>query len=77
MAIGGNLPLLESKINYKFNDIKLLEIALTHTSFVNEKRNQGISVDSNERLEFLGDSVLELVISEYLFDNYKKHTVNN
>jgi len=74
MAIGGNLSFLEEKIGYKFNDIKLLEIAMTHSSYANEKKNQGITIDSNERMEFLGDAVLEIVISEYLFDNYQKYS---
>ena len=74
MAIGGNLALLEKKIDYEFNDVKLLEVALTHSSYSNEKKNQGIFVDSNERLEFLGDAVLEIVISEYLFSFYKNYS---
>lgn len=52
---------LENKIGYKFKDRSLLDKALTHSSFVNGKQN------SNERLEFLGDSVLSLVVSKYLF----------
>lgn len=53
----------EEAIGYKFNNIALLEEALTHSSFVNGKHN------SNERLEFLGDSVLSVVVSKYLFLN--------
>lgn len=55
---------LEEKIGYHFKDKELLKLALTHSS------KKGIRVN-NERLEFLGDAVLELVISEYLFANKK------
>lgn len=57
---------LEKTIKYVFKDKALLVRALTHSSYANEKK----SGQSNERLEFLGDAVLELVISEYLFDKY-------
>lgn len=56
-------------INYKFNDIKLLRQALTHSSFANEKRLDKFA--NNERLEFLGDAVLELIISDLLFNENK------
>jgi len=55
---------LEEKIGYTFSDKKLLETALTHSSYANERRS-GIS--SNERLEFLGDSVLGVTVAEYLY----------
>ncbi len=60
----------EEIIGYKFNDRMLLKTALTHSSFANENRNKKIQY--NERLEFLGDSVLSLIVSNYLFENYKK-----
>lgn len=53
--------------NLRFNDIKLLNLAFTHTSYANEARG---GMDNNERLEFLGDAVLDMVTAEYLFDNY-------
>lgn len=56
---------LERKIGYQFQSGKLLLHALTHSSYVNEKRLK--KPDCNERLEFLGDAVLELVSSEYLY----------
>ncbi|HJH62105.1 MAG TPA: ribonuclease III [Firmicutes bacterium] len=56
---------LENKLGYRFRDAGLLEHALTHSSYANEHRAAGIT--SNERLEFLGDSVLGLVVAEYLF----------
>lgn len=55
---------LLEKINYKFNDQSLLETALTHSSFVNE---QEYELSSNERLEFLGDAVLGMIMAEYFF----------
>ena len=60
----------EEIIGYKFSNVKLLKTALTHSSFANENRNKNI--EFNERLEFLGDSVLGLIVSNYLFENYKK-----
>lgn len=55
-------------INVSFCDLNLLHQALTHTSFANESKNQGII--HNERLEFLGDAVLDLIISEHLFKRF-------
>lgn len=55
---------LQNTINYHFNNEKLLKEALTHSSFTNGK-----SHNCNERLEFLGDSVLSVVVSEHLFKN--------
>ena len=55
---------LEEKIGYTFRNEQLLQTALTHTSFANEDRHRS---EHNERLEFLGDSVLSVVVSEYLF----------
>ena len=60
---------LESVIGYEFDNKKLLVNALTHTSYANEHKNR--KVKDNERLEFLGDAVLELVSSEFLFLNYE------
>ena len=59
---------LEEKLGYTFQDKRLLENALTHSSYANEHRGAGIC--SNERLEFLGDAVLEVVSSEFLFLNH-------
>ena len=55
---------LEDKLGYHFKDKTLLDIALTHTSYANESRTP---VQHNERLEFLGDSVLSVVAADYLF----------
>ncbi len=57
----------EQQINYKFKNIELLKNAFTHTSYANEKK-----IKSNEKLEFLGDSILEFVVSNYLYRNYEK-----
>jgi ribonuclease-3 len=56
------------RINYTFNDPGLLDLALTHSSYANENRLPGLM--SNERLEFLGDAVLDAVISEKIFVSY-------
>lgn len=58
----------EEKINYRFNDIGLLSKALTHSSYANEHKKSHIVY--NERLEFLGDSVLSLVVSDYIYKKY-------
>lgn len=59
---------LEKKIDFVFKDKDLLLQALTHRSYLNE--NPDWRLDHNERLEFLGDAVLELVVTEYLYKNY-------
>jgi ribonuclease-3 len=56
------------KMNIKFNDISLLKKACTHRSYLNE--NKGAGLEHNERLEFLGDAVLELVITSFLFRKF-------
>lgn len=65
-----DLKVLENSLGYKFQKISYLKNALTHTSYINEHKNA--RARSNERMEFLGDSVLSLAISEYLYANYKK-----
>ena len=59
---------LEQKLQYTFRDKTLLENALRHSSFANESRDR--SVTSNERLEFLGDSVLGFVTAKYLYKHF-------
>jgi len=59
---------LEKKINIRFKDKRLLTNAFVHRSYLNE--HKGFPIPSNERLEFLGDSVLSLITSVYLFKNY-------
>ncbi len=63
-----DLNQLEEEINIKFNDRNLLQSALTHRSYLNENRSWPLP--HNERLEFLGDAVLELITTEYLYRNF-------
>ena len=58
---------LEEKLGYEFQDRRLLENALTHSSCANESRGR---LSSNERLEFLGDSILGMVVAEHLYRNH-------
>ena len=62
-----NFEKLEKSIGYTFKDKNLLKKALTHTSFAYENK-----LESNEKLEFLGDSILEYISSKYIYNNYKK-----
>lgn len=61
---------IEKNIQYVFKDKALLRQALSHSSFINEMKRKGM--ESYERLEFLGDAVLELVTSQFLFEEYKE-----
>ena len=61
-----DLTEFENNIGYNFKDKHLLKTALTHTSYAHDNK-----VESNEKLEYLGDAILEFVISKYLFENYK------
>ena len=67
-----NLKALEDKLGYSFKNIDLLELAVTHSSY-----NDNSDSVNNERLEFLGDAVLELSISEFLFKNNKNMSEGN
>ena len=60
---------LEKRIHYHFQNVDLIDEALSHSSYANEKKK---GRNSNERLEFLGDSVLSVVVSQYLFEHYKE-----
>ena len=59
---------LEEAIGYRFRNISLLQNAVTHSSYANERWHNGLL--SNERLEFLGDSVLGMLVAEYLYRNF-------
>lgn len=61
------ISLLEKSIGYTFKDKGLIKVALTHSSYSNELRAKKINISCNERLEFLGDSVLSIIVSEHLF----------
>lgn len=65
-----NLEQFENIIKYQFKDISLLKKAFTHSSYANERHIE--KFDNNERLEFLGDAVLELVISDYIYGMYPR-----
>ncbi len=67
-----DLKKFQAEIGYEFKDEQLLKQALTHSSYANEKHLKKLS--DNERLEFLGDAVLEVVSSEFLFHAYPKLT---
>jgi ribonuclease-3 len=59
---------LEKRLNLKFKNKDLLVQAFCHRSYLNE--NPKFHLDNNERLEFLGDAVLELIVTEYLYEKY-------
>lgn len=61
---------LERKLGYAFKDPSLLKSALYHSSYANELKSKGVTVQCNERLEFFGDSVLSLIVSDYLYFRY-------
>src|SRR5947209_5722482 len=63
-----NFSQFEKKTGLVFKNKELLKQAFTHRSYINENRN--LDVDHNERLEFLGDAVLELVVTDYLYHKY-------
>lgn len=64
-----NLAQLEEKLEVKFKDTDILKNALVHRSYLNEHKD--FPIDQNERLEFLGDAVLELSVTDYLYHNYQ------
>lgn len=63
-----NLEEFEKRIGYSFSDKKILVLALTHSSYANE--NKKGTHENNERLEFLGDAVLDMVVSEYMYRSF-------
>jgi ribonuclease III len=66
--LDANIKSIEETIDYCFKDKKNIFLALTHSSFANENKNERLS--SNERLEFLGDAVLNIIISEYIYNRF-------
>jgi len=68
MNVNNNIEEFAKKINIKFKNEKLMRQVFVHRSYLNE--NIGFDLDHNERLEFLGDAVLELVVTEYLFKKF-------
>ncbi|OQA04665.1 MAG: Ribonuclease 3 [bacterium ADurb.Bin400] len=65
-----NIAEFEERIGIRFKDRALLERVFIHRSYLNE--HKGLDLEHNERLEFLGDAVLELAVTKYLYDNYDK-----
>ena len=70
LPIGPYVAFAKEKLGFEYNDIQLLITALTHRSYVNEHK-KSVS-EHNERLEFLGDAVLELVVTDYLYRNFSE-----
>lgn len=68
MSFKMDLEKIEEKLGVKFKDRQLLQTAFVHRSYLNER--PGFKLPSNERLEFLGDAVLQLTVSEYLYQNF-------
>lgn len=66
MAIGKNIGDLTQYTGYRFRDLSLLQVALTHSSFTNECRKDA-ATPCNERMEFLGDAVLQIIVSDHLY----------
>lgn len=62
---------LEENLGYKFKNIELLKIAVTHSSYANENKMK--ITENNERLEFLGDAILNLIVSHYLYKKYQDY----
>lgn len=74
LAMPFHLDELEAALDYRFKDRSLLTRALTHSSSVNESQTSQSDNSDNERLEFLGDSILGLLVSEFLFQSFKGFT---
>ena len=68
------LRALEERIGYTFQNKQLLVVSMTHSSFSNEMRSRGVPLRCNERLEFLGDSVLSLITADYIFSLYPEES---
>lgn len=62
---------LEAKLGYTFKNKNYITVALTHSSYSNEVKSKGETLPFNERLEFLGDSVLSIVVSSHIFEKFK------
>src|ERR1700757_1584852 len=70
MDINAYQSFAQEKLKVAFNDVELLVTAFTHRSYLNEHRKT--ATEHNERLEFLGDAVLELVVTEFLYQNHSE-----
>lgn len=67
-----DLDQFQERINYKFLNLNLLKQSLTHRSYLNEKNRDYSINEHNERLEFLGDAVVELIVTDYLYKNFSE-----
>src|SRR5512136_981127 len=67
MSVGAEHDELQGRLGYLFRDLALLQLALTHPSVAHE---QGSPTQTNQRLEFLGDAVLQLVLTQELYDKF-------
>jgi ribonuclease III len=67
-----DLDRVQTSIGYNFNNVALLKQALVHRSYLNEKEKDETVKEHNERLEFLGDAVLELIVTEYLYTTFSE-----
>ena len=65
-----DIGILENRIGYRFKNLSYIETALTHSSYSNEAKNREEIRECNERLEFLGDSVLSFITSRYLYETF-------
>jgi len=70
--MGKNIKEFETELGVSFNDSNVLQRAFTHRSYINEHKESGL--EHNERLEFLGDAVLELAVTDFLFNKYPDKT---
>ena len=68
-----SLGVLQERIGYRFSEVRYLERAMTHSSYSNETGARNHHLLCNERLEFLGDSVLSLVVSNYLYTHFSEY----
>jgi len=68
MTMEDNLIILEESLGYHFQNERLLILAITHTTFAYEAQQESLS--DNQRLEFLGDSILGMAVAEYLYEKY-------
>ena len=72
MTINNDVRNFSKKIGHEYKNISLLAAALTHSSYANEMKSKGVKTQCNERLEFLGDAVLSLITSEYIYSKLKE-----
>ena len=72
MGIGREFIELMDDLGYSFRDLKILQTALTHSSYTNEMKTRGFRAESNESMEFLGDAVLQIFISEAIYSEFSK-----